>query len=88
MTQSLFPNARITDNVRPRDSALGRANPKSWHVNSRGAVDVAPIKGMTFGEYVNRYRKAGYKVIEAKNEVGSGRSKHATGDHWHIVLGE
>ena len=43
---------------------------------------------MTFEQYVKEVEGAGYRVIEALNEVGAGRSKHATGDHWHIVLGE
>lgn len=43
---------------------------------------------MRFGEYVKRYKDAGYTILESKNEVDKGRSRHATGDHWHIVLRE
>lgn len=85
--QQLFPNVRVTDGRRPADSALGRANPKSWHVRSGGAVDVAPIPGMTFEQYVGRVKSAGYNVIEAIDEVKH-PSAHATGPHWHIVIGE
>lgn len=86
--EGLFPKAYVTDNKRDPNSALGRANPKSWHVKSGGAVDVRPIPGMTFDQFVKEVEGAGYTVIEALNEVGKGRSKHATGDHWHIVLGQ
>lgn len=86
--EGLFPKAHVTDNRRDPNSDLGRANPKSWHVKSGGAVDVRPIPGMTFDQFVKEVEGAGYTVIEALNEVGKGRSAHATGDHWHVVLGQ
>lgn len=79
---------QVTQVERDPNSALGKANPTSWHNRTRAAVDMQPIKGMTFNQYVQGYRDAGYEILEAKNEVGKGRSKHATGDHWHVVLGE
>lgn len=87
IVQQLFPGARVTDSRRDRNSALGRKNPKSWHVRSGGAVDIAPIPGMTFDQYVNKVRAAGYHIIEARDEV-TNPSAHATGPHWHIVIGE
>lgn len=87
VARSLFPNIAITDHKRDPNSALGKANPGSWHNKSGAAIDVKPIPGMSFGEYVKRYRDAGYTILEARNEVGKGRSAHATGDHWHVVLG-
>lgn len=86
--KALFPKANVTSTYRPSDHPLSKANPRSWHTKSHAAVDVAPIKGMTFEQYVKGVEDAGYTVLEAKNEVGSGRSAHATGDHWHIVLGK
>lgn len=88
IVRSLFPQARVTSTYRAPDHPLSKANPKSWHTKSHAAVDVAPIKGMTFAQYVQSFEKAGFRVLEAKNEVGEGRSAHATGDHWHIVLGK
>lgn len=87
IAKGLFPNIEITQQRRDPNSALGKANPKSWHNHSAAAIDVRPIKGMSFSEYVKKYRDAGYTILEAKNEVGAGRSKWATGDHWHVVLG-
>lgn len=87
VARSLFPNIAITDHKRDPNSALGKANPGSWHNKSGAAIDVKPIPGMSFQQYVKRYRDAGYEILEARNEVGKGRSPHATGDHWHIVLG-
>jgi soluble lytic murein transglycosylase len=86
--KALFPGASITSTYRPSDHPLSKANPKSWHTKSHAAVDVKPISGMTFDQYVKQVEGAGYTVLEAINEVGAGRSKHATGDHWHIVLGK
>jgi soluble lytic murein transglycosylase len=87
VVRSLFPGARITDTRRPANSRLGRANPRSWHVRSGGAVDIAPIPGMTFNEYVSRIRAAGYPIIESRDEVNN-PSSHATGPHWHVVIGQ
>jgi hypothetical protein len=84
---SLFPDARVTSGYRPASHPLSKANPRSWHTNSRAAVDVAPIPGMTFEQASQRLKENGYSLIEAKNETGKGRSRHATGDHWHFVLG-
>jgi hypothetical protein len=86
--KALFPGVNITSTYRPADHPLSKANPKSWHTKSHAAVDVKPIAGMTFDQYVKQVEGAGYTVLEAINEVGPGRSKHATGDHWHIVLGQ
>ncbi len=57
-------------------------------MKTNAAVDIAPIKGVSFESYVQKYRDAGYSIIEAFEEVGAGRSKNATGDHWHLVLGK
>ena len=84
--EQIFPGISVTDNVRDPNSSLGRANPNSFHVKTGGAVDVKPIPGMTFPQFVGQIKSAGYKIAEAKNEVGAGRSKHATGDHWHVVI--
>jgi hypothetical protein len=84
IVKSLFPTARITSTKRSPMSALGRANPRSYH-NIGKAIDIAPIPGVKFQDYVTSLRNAGVQIIEAKNEVGKGRSKHATGDHWHIA---
>jgi hypothetical protein len=56
-------------------------------VQSAGAVDIAPIPGMTFSQYLARIRGAGHKIIEARDEVKN-PSGHATGPHWHVVIGQ
>ena len=87
ITEQLFPEATITSSYRGPDHPLSKKNPKSWHAKSRAAVDMAPVPGMTFEQAKQRFTDAGYTLIEAINETGKGRTKHATGDHWHFVLG-
>jgi hypothetical protein len=83
----VLPDAVVTSGYRGPDHPLSKKNPDSWHAKSHGAVDIKPIPGMTFEQARAQLEAAGYQIIEALNEVGSGRSKHATGDHWHFVLG-
>ena len=85
--QDLFPNARITSGYRGPNHPLSKKNPRSYHATTRGAVDVAPIPGLTFQQYIGRIRAAGHKIIEARDEV-TNPSSHATGPHWHVVIGE
>lgn len=79
-----FPGVRITSSKRDPNSALGRANPKSFH-NVGMAWDVAPIPGMTFDQYKSRVEQDGWNVREAIDEVNH-PSKHATGPHWHMAV--
>ena len=87
VVQSLFPNVRITSGYRGPNHPLSKKNPRSYHATSKGAVDIAPIPGMTFQQYIARIRGAGHKIIEARDEVNN-PSGHATGPHWHVVIGE
>lgn len=86
MIQSIFPGVRVTGGRRDPNSRLGRANPRSWHNRTGAAVDIAPIRGMTFADARRRIEGAGYRVIEARDEVNN-PSRHATGPHWHFVIG-
>lgn len=80
-----FPGVRITSGKRDPNSALGRANPRSYH-NVGMAWDVAPIEGMTFDQFRNRIGQD-YNVKEAIDEVNN-PSRYATGPHWHIAVGD
>jgi len=90
--RSLYPQARLTSGPRDPNSALGRANPHSWHnvvaaTNyGRAAEDVAPIQGMTFNDYVNGFKTHGYSVLEARDEAAN-PLPWTTGPNWHVVLG-
>ena len=83
--QTLFPEAEITDDLRDPNSKLGRENPDSYHNKTDGAVDVRPIPGMTFEEFVETIRGEGFEVVEAIDETKN-PSRHATGPHWHVVI--
>jgi len=88
IVKTLFPTARITSTKRSPTSKLGMANPRSYH-NIGKAIDIAPIPGVKFKDYLtsvkSAFKDAGIEIAEAIEEVGKGRSKHATGDHWHIA---
>lgn len=86
VVESLFPGAEVTDDLRDPNSELGRKNPGSYHNKTDGAVDVRPIPGMTFGQFKRELMSAGYEIVEAIDETGKGRSRHATGPHWHVVI--
>lgn len=81
----VLPGARVTSTYRSPDSPLGQKNPNSWHTRSRAAVDIAPIPGMSYQDAYNRL-SGKYGLIEARDEV-TNPSRHATGPHWHFVLG-
>ena len=87
IARQIFPNVQITQNRRDPNSALGRANPGSYHNSTGAAIDARRIPGMTFNQYVQRYRDAGYEILEARDEYVN-PSPHATGGHWHVVLGQ
>ena len=81
--RSVFPEAVITSGHRTNNVGFATDD----HHFSHGAVDVAPIKGMTFDQFTSRLKAAGYPIIQAIDEVNH-PSKYATGPHWHVALGE
>lgn len=87
ITAEIFGDkATVTDWKRDPNSDLGKANPSSWHTKGGAAVDIRPIPGMTFDQAVQAYKSRGYRIIESRDEVKN-PSGHATGPHWHIVVG-
>jgi hypothetical protein len=42
---------------------------------------------MTFGQYVQRIRDAGYHIIESRDEAANPVA-WTTGPNWHVVIGE
>lgn len=88
VARQLFPGVHVTSWKR---GAGGAGSATSHHKDGVGAaVDVAPIKGMTFDQYVQKYRDAGYNIIEWIDETDAETRKKTggTGPHWHIVLGK
>ena len=85
VVEFLYPGVEVTQVHRDPNSDLGKANTKSWHNVGNKAVDVRPIPGMTFEEYVQGIQDAGFELIEARDEVND-PSPWATGPHWHVVF--
>ena len=83
--RNLYPQARVTSTYRSPNSPLGRANPRSYH-NIGQAFDVAPIPGVSFGDYVNSLKSNGVPVVEALDEA-SNPKPWTTGPNWHIAFG-
>lgn len=88
VAKSLFPDIRITSGYRGEGNALSKKNPRSWHKqgspDNPTAIDVAPIKGMEFEDFVKSLKRGGLHILEAIDEVKN-PSKHATGPHWHVA---
>jgi hypothetical protein len=84
--EKIFPGVHVTDNLRDPNSKLGRKTAGSWHLKSGAAVDVRPIPGMTFEQYVDGIKSQGYHIIQALDEVKH-PSPNSTGPHWHVVIG-
>lgn len=87
IAQQIFPGARITSGYRPPEHRLSKANPNSYHTKTRAAVDMAAIPGMTFEQAKRQIEAKGYRLLEAIDEYNK-PSAHATGGHWHFVIGE
>ena len=81
--RELFPGAIVTSGHRTNNVGFATDD----HHFSHGAVDVAPIKGMTFDQFTKKLKEAGYPIIQALDEQAH-PSKYATGPHWHVALGE
>lgn len=87
VAKELFPEARITSGYRGPNHPLSKKNPNSFHATTDQAVDMAPVRGMTFEQAKKRFEDAGYPLHpDTRDETGKGRSKHATGPHWHFVI--
>lgn len=76
----------MTSGYRPANHPLSRANPRSFHTQTHAAVDIAPIPGMTFDQARTQLGQRFYVHPDSRDEV-SNPSAHATGPHWHFVLG-
>lgn len=87
IVEAAFPGAHVTDWHRDPNSALGRANPGSWHNRTGAAVDVRPIPGVTFEQYIQGLKSRGVEIIEARDEAKH-PLPHTTGPNWHVVLGQ
>lgn len=48
---------------------------------------MAAIPGMTFDQAKRQIEARGYRLLEAIDEYNK-PSAHATGGHWHFVIGE
>lgn len=83
----VFPDARVTSGYRGPDHPLSKKNPNSFHTRTRAAVDIAPIAGMSFGQAREMLARAGYAVHRDSRDEVNNPSSHATGPHWHFVLG-
>lgn len=86
-----YPQARVTSGYRGPDNPLTKRNPNSLHAlgsaEDPNAVDVAPIPGVRFEDYVNSIRQSGVPVTQAFDEA-----KHpfawTTGPNWHLGQGQ
>ena len=85
LVRSLLPNAVITSGARDPNSALGRADPHSYH-NIGQAIDMRAVPGMTMAQVRDQLAAHGVPIAEAIDEYKN-PSPHATGGHWHFAFG-
>ena len=79
-----YPGAFVTSGKRDPNSALGRANPHSYH-NVGEAFDIRPMQGVDFNSYVSNLKAAGLPVVEALDEQKNPKP-WTTGPNWHIAF--
>ncbi|CAB4152590.1 hypothetical protein UFOVP616_21 [uncultured Caudovirales phage] len=74
--------------ARAIDDPLTKKNKGSYHniANGGRAIDVPAVPGMTFDQWVRGFKDDKFVVLEARDEYKK-PSKHATGPHWHIAVG-
>lgn len=84
--KSVIPNARVTSGKRGPNDPLTKANPRSFHTTG-AAVDIAPIPSMTFEQVAAKLRAQGFSVHPDSRDEVKNPSGHATGPHWHFVIG-
>jgi hypothetical protein len=86
----IYPQARVTSGYRGPNDPLTQRNPRSMHAmgspDDPRAVDVAPIPGVNFDQYVSSIKKAGVPVAQAFDEA-SHPFPWTTGPNWHIGTG-
>lgn len=88
--KGLYPSARITSGYRGPNNPLTKINPRSMHAlgspDDPRAVDVAPIPGVSFADYVSSLKNHGVHVVQAFDEATHPFS-WTTGPNWHIATG-
>lgn len=86
--KGLYPNAQITSGYRGPNNPLTRINPRSMHAlgspDDPRAVDVAPIPGVSFADYVASLKNNGVQVAQAFDEA-THPFPWTTGPNWHIA---
>ena len=88
---NLYPQARVTSGYRGPDNPLTRRNPRSMHAmgspDDPRAIDVAPIPGVSFDQYVSSIKQHGVPVAQAFDEAAH-PFPWTTGPNWHIASGD
>jgi hypothetical protein len=88
--QSTYPQARITSGFRGPNNPLTQRNPASLHAQGSAAdphaVDVAPIPGVSFDQYVSSIRRQGVPITQAFDEAAH-PFPWTTGPNWHLATG-
>lgn len=82
----IFPQAHVTSDHRGPDNPL--YDPNSGHAGD-DTVDVRPIPGMTYQEFLQTIRDHGYEIVKSYDESkgpADRRKAAAWGPHWHVQI--
>lgn len=84
--EDIFPEAVVTSDHRGPDNPL--YDPNSGHAGD-DTVDVRPIPGMTFDEFLQTIEDEGYTIVKAYDESkgpADPSKAGAWGPHWHVQI--
>lgn len=85
--EEIFPEAFVTSDHRGPENDL--YDPNSGHAGYN-TVDVRPIPGMTFDEFLQKIEDEGHTIVHAYDETrgpADPRKARAWGPHWHVEIG-
>lgn len=82
----LFPGVTPTSHNRPPDHPLSIKNPDSNHIGRWDTIDVAPIEGVSYQDFLKKFKDAGYIIGENFDEASNPIPGLTTGPNWHVQI--
>src|SRR6478609_6325229 len=84
--ETVYPGVRPNSQFRGPTDPLSIKNPDSNHINAFDTIDVSPMDGVTYDQFVQSFRDKGYKIGETRDEAANPIPGLTTGPNWHIQI--